>query len=150
MPAGRIRILSFKRSSSIMDNAIGRIPFTGRTSPSRESSPTMSTEDRISSSRIWLAPSMAHAMGRSNAVPCFRRDAGEMLIVILFAGRVNPEFLKAVRTLSLDSLTSVDRNPTISNTGRPSLTSASHFTWMLSMPKITAVSTELYIIFSFL
>ena len=50
----------------------------------------------------------------------------------------------AVRTRSFASLTSEARNPTISNTGIPSLTSASMKTGMLRIPETIAVDTILY------
>ena len=63
---------------------------------------------------------------------------GEKFIVILFGGIVNPEFLIAVFTRSLDSFTSDDKRPTISNAGRPLLISVSTATGNISTPVIAA------------
>lgn len=74
---------------------------------------------------------------------------GIKFTVILRGGSAHPTLRSAVRTRSLASLTSDARKPTISKTGIPSLTSASTQTGTLWIPRIVAVATLLYNLFSF-
>jgi hypothetical protein len=92
------------------------------------------------------APNIETAMGRSNPVPLFRIDAGEIFTVILEAGNFTLEFFIAVRTRSLDSLISVESRPTMEKLGKPFDTSDSQVTGMLSIPFKVAVLTEQYIV----
>ncbi|MPN40225.1 hypothetical protein SDC9_187761 [bioreactor metagenome] len=98
---------------------IGRTPFIPLILPSRESSPAIRVFSRLS----WLiAPMHAKipaAIGKSNKAPSFFISAGARLTVILLTGNVNPEFVIAVLTRSLDSLTAESGSPTISKTGKP-------------------------------
>ena len=87
----------------------------------------------------------AAAMGRSNRFPSFRTSAGARLTVILLGGRLIFVFLIAVFTRSWASLTWDDRYPTILNTGRPLLTSASTRTGTQFTPQIAADITLLNI-----
>ena len=129
---------------SFASATIGKIPFTGCTFPFSPPSPATKYSLTISCLIYPNAVRTATATGRSNPEPDFLIFAGVKLIVICFGGRAKPQFFNAVRTLSLASCTSEARNPTISNTGRPSLTSASTEIGTLWIPCMIAVDTILY------
>ena len=74
------------------------------------------------------------AIGRSKDGPSFFVSAGARLMVIRFAGKANPEFFMAVRTLSFDSLTAEPGSPTISKHGKPFEMSTSTWTVYPSIP----------------
>ena len=125
---------------------MGRIPRTPLISPLSPSSPAIQTPFSLFVSRYPKAPRRAAAMGRSNLVPSLRMSAGERFTVILFGGKDSPVFLRAVHTRSWASRTLDERYPTIENTGRPLLTSASTNTGTPSTPEIVADKTLLYIV----
>ena len=123
---------------------MGRIPFTAFTSPFKLISPIIILFSSASWGTSPNAARTAMAIGRSNPDPVFLIFAGIKLMVIRFAGSRMPLFFNAVRTRSFDSFTSDARNPTISNTGIPLLTSASTYTGVLLIPCIIDVVTKLY------
>ena len=121
---------------SFASATMGKIPAIGFVVPSSPTSPKISKS--LSSRFFPYAPesmpsaaSTAMAIGRSNPEPDFRIFAGVKFTVIRFGGSRYPLFFNAVRTRSLDSFTSDAKNPTISNIGSPSLTSASTRTGIL-------------------
>ena len=94
---------------------IGRIPFTGRSSPSRLSSPMSIILSRKLVS-TWRNPHrIATAMGRSNAAPSLRISAGAKFTVMRLDGILKPEFFMAASTRSLLSLTAPSGKPTVKN-----------------------------------
>ena len=116
---------------------IGKTPFTRMVLPFKLSSPIniileMSSE---MTPRLWR---IEIAIARSKYVPLFLRLPGEKLIVIRLGGTRKPEFLRAVRTRSLDSLISDDIRPTMSNDGRPLQMSVSTVTGSTTTPVIVA------------
>ena len=106
-------------------NRMGNTPFTARIAPFSPISPITSVSLSASSGTIPSAVRIATVIGRSNPFPLFFIFAGDRLMVIRLAGSWCPQLRSAVRTRSFASRTSDARKPTISNTGSPSLTSAS-------------------------
>ena len=117
--------------SSSAAKAAGSIPRTARTDPSRPSSP-MTYLCPIS--RPPIAPRIATAMPRSNAVPLFGVSAGERLIVRRACGKPIPAEAKAARIRSRDSDTAASGSPTIVTAGRPWRRTASIRTGLPSIP----------------
>jgi hypothetical protein len=62
---------------------------------------------------------MLKAMGKSNREPSLGISAGAKLIVMRLAGKSNWQFLMALRTRSLLSLTAASGRPTIEKLGKP-------------------------------
>jgi len=58
-------------------------------------------------------------MGKSNRPPSLGKSAGAKFMVIRLAGNSNWQFIKALRTLSLLSLTAASGSPTIERLGNP-------------------------------
>ena len=114
--------------------ALGKTPLTNLSSPFRPSSPINKIPSAASGGRISMDVKIPTAIGRSSAVPVFRRLAGDRFTVIFFGGITIPMFLRATRTRSLASFTSPAAIPTISNPGRPFDTSTSTFTIKLFIP----------------
>lgn len=98
---------------------IGRIPLTPLIIPSSANSPTKFLSQIASVCNCPLLHNIPTAIGKSSPEPSFFKSAGARLTVIRVVGNLNPEFFKAARTLSLDSLTAVSGSPTSSNAGRP-------------------------------
>ena len=109
--------------------------------PSRDNSPINAKPFNFSSLRTSSSMSKPIAIGRSKFEPSFFRSAGARLITTFFAGKVNPEFLIAERTLSLASLIAASGNPTIEKAGKPPNTSVSTVTLYASSPITVAVVT---------
>ena len=106
------------------------------TVPSSPTSPSSTVRDRrpcAPASRA-AADSTAHTMAKSNADPCLRRLAGDMLTTTFVFGQVSPEFRAAVRTRSRASATAASPNPPMCMPGRPRPTSASTSTVVPSTP----------------
>src|SRR3990170_1228405 len=76
--------------SSLAIIAIGKTPWTYRTVPSRESSPT-NKEFARSASIVPDANKIPKAIGKSYAGPSFGISAGARLIVIRLGGKSIPE-----------------------------------------------------------
>jgi hypothetical protein len=98
---------------------MGKIPDTLFTSPDKESSPINSVFSISSKGNCPVAHNMPIAMGRSYLPPSFGSSAGARFIVILECGKSKPEFIIALRTLSLLSLTAISGNPTNEKAGNP-------------------------------
>lgn len=113
-------------------SAAGRTPRTRRTEPSRPSSP-MTTEPAYLSAPP-IAPRMATAMPRSNAVPAFGVPAGDRLIVSRQDGKATPAEAKAARSLSRDSEMAASGRPTMVTAGSPRNRTASMRTGRPSIP----------------
>ena len=105
--------------------SMGRTPLTGRTDPSRESSPVMRASSVFSAEKRLQAERIPSAMGKSKAAPSFFVSAGARLTVIRLTGKEKPALRIAVRTRSRDSFTAESGRPTISKAGRPLLRSTS-------------------------
>ena len=120
--------------SSLAANAHESTPGTGRISPFSPTSPMMQTRSVNSTGIISSPHRIPIAIGRSYAVPSFRRSAGDRLTVIFFAGSGHPAFRKATLTRSLASRTSAAINPTRLIPGSPFPTSTSTSTLFASIP----------------
>ena len=111
-----------RRSASAA--TIGRMPGTGRTSPSRPSSPRRATGS--GPARTCSEPRrIPMAMARSSDAPVLRSSAGARLTVRRRGGKANPAFRIAPRTRSRASCTAVSPRPTTVKPGRPGATSTS-------------------------
>ena len=78
----------------------GRMPRTGRTRPSRPSSPIMTRSVSSRGSMRSAAPRIAQAMARSKPVPLLGTEAGLSPTVSFFWGQASPELTTAARTRS--------------------------------------------------
>ena len=128
--------------ASSAEITIGSTPRTGRTAPSRESSPSAAVSRRASG---LIAPAQANtprAMGRSKAGPSFLRSAGARLTVSRSAGKEKWQLRSAARTRSRDSRTAASGRPTISKAGMPGARLTSVVTTNPSMPARPRLSTE--------
>ncbi len=95
----------------------GRI--TGTSDPSRDSSPSARVFSTSSAGMMSSAASTASAMGRSKCEPSLGRSAGDILMVILRAGRAMAIAFNAARTRSRASETALSGRPTIAKEGMP-------------------------------
>ena len=100
-------------------------PRQCRKDPSSPSSPKNSRFATALAASCSDATKMARAMGRSKRPPLFGNSAGAKLTVIRRSGHLKCEQIRALRTLSLDSLTELSGKPTIEKAGRPLLRWAS-------------------------
>ena len=105
--------------ASLAAMTIGRTPLTGRTVPSNASSPIPTASSKLSRCNVPPAASIPIAIAKSSPAPSFFKSAGAKFTVILRNGNSSPEFFRAGRTLSLDSLTACVGKPTISYAGKP-------------------------------
>ncbi len=80
LPVGTMTVSYPARTS---ERTAGRMPGMGRNRPSSPSSPRCTTRSIDSALIEPAAASAATAIPRSNPDPCFGRDAGERLMVIL-------------------------------------------------------------------
>ena len=104
--------------SSAAARAMGRTPGTGRSFPSRLSSP----RNALSRPGVGTAPEAARIpskIGRSYSVPDFFTLAGARFTVIRLTGNLKPLFFTAARTRSRASFTAMSGRPTISKAGSP-------------------------------
>ena len=105
---------------------IGKMPGICFSLPSRESSP-IKIVSSISSIKLRLIrlvlKSIPIAIDKSKIAPPFLTFAGDKLIMIFLDTRLNPVFLIAVITLSLDSFRLQSGSPTIVYFGIPLETS---------------------------
>ena len=111
-----------------------RAPWTGRTEPSRASSPTIASRRRLDQLSWPEAVSSAAAIGRSRPGPALRRLAGARLATIRRSGNSKPQFVIAARTRSRASLTAASGRPTTEKAGRPRWTSTSTRTGRAEIP----------------
>jgi len=91
-----------------MDNT----PLTGRTAPSRPSSPTTQQSSQLNG-RVRLAATIARAIGRSNDGPSFFRSAGARFTVLTPSSRRKADAPIAEITRCDDSLTAASGSPTM-------------------------------------
>ena len=103
----------------------GRIPATGRTRPSRASSPTCTHVATDSAGTSPVPARIARAIARSNPLPCFGRLAGDKFTVTRVGGITAPELATALRTRSFDSPSDASGNPMSMSAGNPDAISAS-------------------------
>ena len=104
--------------SRLAARAMGSTPATGRSRPSRLSSPRKA----VCFEGLRTAPEAARMlkqMGRSYWVPAFFTLAGARLTVMRLTGKLSPEFFAAARTRSRASFTAASGRPTMSKPGRP-------------------------------
>ncbi len=121
---------------------MGSTPRTGRTRPSRASSPTKREVSFTSAGRAPAAVRMPMAMGTSKAAPSLRRSAGARFTVMRRSGYLKPLFSIAPRMRTRPSFTPTSGRPTMWQPGNPLATSTS--TWMgaASMPMTVAERTR--------
>ena len=105
--------------SAAAARTIGSTPLAFFSSPFSPSSPRNRSPSAAPAGTSSMASSIPTAMGRSKAVPSFLLSAGDKLTVIRHGGRFSPTFFRATVTRSLDSRTSVLRDPTIKKAGSP-------------------------------
>ena len=98
---------------------MGSTPLAFFSSPFSPSSPRNRSPCAAPAGISSMASSIPTAMGRSKAVPSFFLSAGDKLTVMRHGGRFRPTFFRATDTRSLDSRTSVLREPTMKNAGSP-------------------------------
>ena len=110
-------------------------PRTGRSRPSRASSPNRPRCASSSDSKTPSAARMPTAMGRSSPAPPFRRLAGARFTVTLRPGNVRPMPEMAARTRVALSRTDASGSPTISTQGSCELIRTSTSTAKPSTPR---------------
>ncbi len=122
---------------------IGSAPGTGRTRPSRPSSPTKASPPTASGGTASPATSAATAMARSRPLPSLRRPGGARLIVTrrVTPGHARPADWKAAVTRCTPSRQEASGRPTSELPGRPWPTWTSTWTrWPLA-PRTVADGT---------
>ena len=95
--------------------SIGSTPATGRSAPSRASSPMKKVFSKRGGGFFPSLPEAAitpRAIGRSKCVPAFLISAGARFTVIRLAGKSKPELRTAATTRSLASFTAASGRPT--------------------------------------
>lgn len=102
----------------------GSTPRTGRTRPSRPSSPIITTSAIMAGSIRSAAPRTAHATARSKPEPLFGTEAGESPTVSFFCGHSAPELTTAARTRSRLSTRLLSGSPTRVKAATPGSRSA--------------------------
>ncbi len=120
---GRVRGGDHERAPARLrraSSAIASAPATGRTAPSRPSSPARATALERASAGSWPeATSSAAAIARSKAGPGLAQVGRREVGVIRCCGNSKPELTIAARTRSRDSRTAASGRPTIENAGSP-------------------------------
>ena len=106
-------------SSRTNDITIGATPVTGRTRPSRPSSPIMATPSTTSAGNCPSATRMATAIAASRAVPVLRCVDGARLTVMRCEGQWKPLDRTAVRMRSRDSRHVSSGRPRMVKAGNP-------------------------------
>ena len=96
-----------------------RVPGTGRTEPSRPSSPSTATPSSTPAGSASLAPSRPSATASSSPEPDLRTPPGARLTVMRRWGHSRPDDNTAARTCSRDSRTAASGSPTTWYAGRP-------------------------------
>ncbi len=111
-PAGTINV-RMRGASLRTSSATGRHPFTARTVPSSESSPTIIADSRASRAIPPVAAIRESAMGRSNAAPSFFISAGARFTSVWPCGCPNPQAFSADLIRSRLSRIAGSGSPTI-------------------------------------
>ena len=111
--------------SRLADSTDGNTPFTGRTRPSRASSPNSSVLSSRGQAVFFSAETTEAAKARSKTEPIFGKVAGDSASVSLACGQSMPQLVMAARTLSRDSCKAASGRPTKCTPGNPELMSAS-------------------------
>ena len=117
---------------------IANAPRTGRTSPSKASSPITIHSAKRS---LQICPEQANnpnAIGRSKHGPAFLRSAGARLAVMKPSGQKYPLFQTAAFTRCRDSFTAVSAKPTTTKFSFPFPASTSTSTGRASTPTTAA------------
>ncbi len=123
-------------------SAIARAPGTGRSDPSRASSPTAPTPASAAGA-IWPdAQRIASASGRSYCGPALRRSAGARLATMRRAGTWNAWLASPERTRSRASCTAASGRPTTEKAGRPARRSTSTSTVEVSRPRTAGLTSR--------
>ncbi len=125
------------------------MPRTLRIAPSSASSPKnkVSCKKSLEISTCPAAYKIPTAIGKSNSVPSFFKEAGARFTVILRCGKLRPLFLKAVRIRWRLSLMAVSARPTIENSNIPIERSTSTSTKWERTPTVAADKIFACIIF---
>ena len=121
---------------------IGATPLTGRSDPSRPSSPMNAIPSIASAGMTSLAASTPTAMAKSSPEPALRSPDGARLTVIRCFGQGSPLLSTAARARSLDSRIDVSGRPTRLNPGSPPDTWTSTWIRCPSAQKSTADGTD--------
>ena len=100
-------------------SAAGRVPTTGCTRPSRESSPMASAPSLSSFVMLFSAAKRASANGKSKCNPSLGISAGDRLIMIRREGSAIDNAPNADLMRSRASLTALSGRPIIEKGGRP-------------------------------
>src|SRR3989344_4661766 len=98
--------------------AMGKMPGTGLTRPSKDNSPTQRLVARKVVRRNPCAVSKPTAIGKSNSDPSLGISAGARLITGFVWGISKEVLTIAVRTRSFDSSTDLFGSPTILKLGK--------------------------------
>ena len=114
---------------------IANAPRIGRSSPVSASSPANSYRSSSSLGSWPDAARMPSAIGKSKRPLSLGKSAGARLTVIRRAGNSKRQLIRADRTRSRASLTSVSGKPTMVNAGRPAARWTSVVTNGASMPE---------------
>jgi aspartyl-tRNA(Asn)/glutamyl-tRNA(Gln) amidotransferase subunit C len=123
---------------NIQDQVLANAPRTGRTSPSKASSPITIHSAKRS---LQICPEQANnpnAIGRSKHGPAFLRSAGARLAVMKPSGQKYPLFQTAAFTRCRDSFTAVSAKPTTTKFSFPFPASTSTSTGRASTPTTAA------------
>ena len=123
-------------------SAAGSTPRQGRARPSSASSPRTTARAGNAGGSCPPAARTASAIGRSKLLPALRRSAGARFTVMRCGGNSRPALRIALRTRSRLSRTLASGRPTIVNSGRPKLTSASTRTSSADTPTSAAVKVK--------
>ena len=118
-------------------STMGRTPRTGRSAPSRDSSPR-SHACGVSAGTSPAAISTPAAIARSRRAPSFRSSAGDKLTTMLLVSIWQPRWRIAARTRSRASRTAGSGRPTTARAGSPGRASTSTWTRRASTPRGTA------------
>ena len=105
-----------RRPLFFASSAIDNTPFTGRTVPSKPSSPTTQQSSALNGA-LPLAAIIAKAMGRSNDGPSFFKSAGARFTVFTPSSKLSAEAPMADITRCDDSRTAASGRPTMMTIG---------------------------------
>lgn len=111
--------------SRLAASTAGSTPATGRTRPSRASSPSSTLFSSRDHAVLRSADSTANASAMSYTEPIFGSVAGDSANVSRAIGQVLPQLVTAARTRSRDSCSAASANPTRCTPGSPEVMSAS-------------------------
>ncbi len=121
---------------------IGTMPRTGRTEPSRPSSPMNAKPSMRDASMIPATISTPTAIARSSPEPVFRPSHGARLMVIRWFGQSCPELARAARARSRASRIDSSGRPTMCRPGSPLPRCTSTWTAWPRAPRSIADGTE--------